>query len=358
MKDHGTNNDAGMPTRQLVRDEITLKLRRIIEEQRGNRPVKIAAERVLAESLDVSRLSLRAAIKGLVHEGLLIQKQGSGTFIVPKTRIDAIHLFVAPDIKPKDPFYQEFFATFSHFLATQSIRLEVVTTDQTELNGAETPLILVGLAPQAIVIDLKKRYHHIVSVQSYPDSLDITQVFFDDYRIGQHAGQILQAHKHERLVHLCGPNAYPSAAERRRGFIDSLKHEGVAAEVIEGKMNWSTGYEMGDEVFSLIRGSYGATAVFAANDWMALGLLRRLTEKGVAIPDELSVIGCDDIHLATEIEPHLSTFRWDMDFLVSELFQVLNSLVYSDTHPHKRVLLPAEFIKRDSLVAHTEATDE
>jgi DNA-binding LacI/PurR family transcriptional regulator len=338
-----------MTTRQLVRDEVSGKLRQMIEEQRDDRPIKIPSERELAQSLDVSRMSLRCALKGLVDEGLLVQKRGSGTFIVPRTRIDSVHLFVAPSIKSKDPFYQEFLSTFSHFLATHSATLEVVDANNPRKNHAETPLVLVGLAPQAMILDLKARYRCVVSVQSFPDSLDISQVFFDDYRIGQHAGQILQMHHHERLIHLCGPNAYPSAAERRRGFLDSLQQEGVTAEVIEGKMNWSTGYAMGEEVLKLIRGSYGATAAFAANDWMALGLMQKLAEEDVRIPDELSVIGCDDIHLATEILPNLSTFCWDMDFLVKELFQVLNSLKYADTHPHKRVLLPAEFIKRDSL---------
>jgi len=299
----------------------------------------------------VSRLSLRKAVKGLIDEGLLLQKPGSGTYIVPKTRLDTMHLLLAPDIKPSDPFYQGFIAAFSRVLSREGADLTIVEPDRLPMANGEVPLVLVGLAPQTTVLEAKERYRCIVSTQNYPDSLDITQVFFDDYQVGQKAGSLLQGLNHQRLVHLCGPHAYQSASERRRGFIDSLTTDGVAVEVIEGKMNWSSGYEMGDAVYDLVRGPYGASAVFAANDWMALGMLTRLSERGVSVPEELSVIGCDDIHLAAEFRPPLSTFRLDVDFQALEVFLVLNSLLYSDDSRHKRVLLPAEFVDRGSLVA-------
>ena len=339
-----------METRELIHDQVTDQLRRMIETNRSTRLVRLGSERILASDLGVSRLSLRTAIKALVDEGLLIQKPGSGTYILPKPRLETLHLLLAPDIKPADPFYQGFIAAFSRVLSREGMDLAIVDPYRIPSTRTDSPLVLVGLAPQTMVLEIRERYRYIVSTQSYPDSLDITQVFFDDYRVGQQAGSVLQEHNHERLIHLCGPHTYQSASERRRGFMDSLVSPGVTAEVIEGKMNWSSGYEMGGEVYKLVRGPYHASAVFVANDWMALGMLNRLSELGIRVPEELSVIGCDDIHLANEFRPALSTFRLDVDFQALEVFLVLSSLLYSEASRHKRVLLPAEFVDRASLI--------
>ena len=352
-----------MQAPQLLRDELNDKLRQIIERQRSDRPVKIAPERALAETLGVSRLSLRAAIGDLVDEGLLVRKQGSGTFIVPNVKLDSLDLYLAPGIKPKDPFYQDFVSTFSRSLGRRSISVRLIdghaadgrAGDARAADGraagvvrSDNPLVIVGLAPQEEILRLKECYRHIVSVQSYPDTLDIGQIFFDDYMIGRHAGQILREYGHRKVVHIAGPQKYPSAAERLRGFSDAADGE-LSARIIHGKMNWSSGYALGDEVFDLVRGDFGASAVFTVNDWLALGLIRRLAERGVTVPDELSVIGCDDIHLATEIEPKLATFKWDIEFLVGELLHMLESTMSNESYPHKRVMLPAQFVKRDSL---------
>jgi len=89
---------------------------------------------------------------------------------------------------------------------------------------------------------------------------------------------------------------------------------------------------------------------------MAAGLMHRLTEKDVLVPAQVAIIGCDDIHLASEIRPALSTFRWDMDGLIQEVFTQLDSLVLSKSPLHKRILLPAAFVQRESLDSGGERT--
>ena len=91
------------------------------------------------------------------------------------------------------------------------------------------------------------------------------------------------------------------------------------------------------------------TAVFASNDWMALGLMHRLAEERIRVPDNLSIIGCDDIHMAGEVSPGLATFKWDMDFIVRELINVIDAETLSKSTSHKRILLPARFVARQSL---------
>ncbi len=337
-----------LTTKPLLRDKITETLRSFISLQRGDRPIRIEAERDLAERLNVSRLSLRAAIQTLVDEGLLLRKRGSGTYIVPAPTPLLVDLIAAPDIKPQDPFYSEFLSELSRYLAEQSIHLRMLHPEQLSTDVTPNPLIVVGLIGTDLLKRLRDTHSRIIATQSYPESMEIAQICFDDYRIGSEAASILHEMGHRRIVHLAGPSIYPSARQRRQGFVDRMGEFGEVVQVLEGKMNWESGHEVGDRVLQEIRGSEPVTAVFAANDWMALGVMQRLRESGVHIPDDVSVVGCDDIHLAREVKPYLSTFNWDMTYLIRELFSMLNAMDGDHHRYHKKVLLPARFVARSS----------
>ncbi|UUT34687.1 LacI family DNA-binding transcriptional regulator [Microbacterium elymi] len=116
---------------------------------------------------------------------------------------------------------------------------------------------------------------------------------------------------HTRIAHLGGPADWLEAASRATGFAAELAARGLpAGTVITGDWTARSGYASTDAV----RAS-GATAVFAANDQMALGLLTGLHEAGIAVPDELSVVGFDDIPDAAYFWPPLTTVRQDFDEL-------------------------------------------
>lgn len=338
-----------MTERPLRQDQISEELRNFVAERRSSKLIRIEPERELSKRFQVSRLSLRVAIKNLIDEGLLMQKQGSGTYILPKTSLETVHLLMAPDIKKDDPFYNTFLGELSSYLARESVNLRVIHLEEDQPKPSDAPLIIMGLCSRSTITRLKKSYRHIIATQSCPDPLEINQVHFDDYQIGLKAAAVLLAQGHRHIVHLSGPQAYPSAQERKRGFLSGVEGHGAQIEVLKGKMNWSCGYELGDTVVTLFRSRTPATAVFAANDWMALGLMQRLLEQGIRIPQDISIIGCDDIHLATQFTPNLATFRWDMRYLIKEAFAVLLDRLSNDQQPTKRVLLQAEFIARESL---------
>ena len=91
------------------------------------------------------------------------------------------------------------------------------------------------------------------------------------------------------------------------------------------------------------------SGIFAANDWMAIGLMTRLTALGVRIPEDVSVVGCDDIPLCLEFTPSLSTFKEDFRLIIATVYQSINEMFFSDEYAPKQIVLPATFIKRDSL---------
>ncbi|KAF2414884.1 LacI family transcriptional regulator [Microbacterium sp. B35-04] len=116
---------------------------------------------------------------------------------------------------------------------------------------------------------------------------------------------------HETVHHLAGPAGSFAAAERERGWRDGLEAAGATVPaVVRGDWTSASGFAAASAL--LID---GVTAVFAANDQMALGLLRALAEAGHAVPDHVSVVGFDDVADAADYRPPLTTVHQDFDAL-------------------------------------------
>ncbi len=340
-----------MDEHDLLTTRLTKILRKQVLSLRSREMIRLTPERELAEELKVSRQSLRRAIKNLIYEGSLVQKHGSGTYIVPELSINSIHLIKAPDIKRDDPFYMVFLSEISNRVAIESIPLLIVNENSIPKFPGSTPLIILGYLRKETYELVRDSYKNIIAVQSHPAYKDITQVDVNYYRIGYEAVVELVKHNHENVLHLAGPEEYPAAVARRRGFEDALKDTGINGQVVVGKMNWKYGYMIASEIWNEYVRKKGISGVFVANDWMAIGLINKLTEMGVRIPEDISIIGCDDIQMSGEIIPGLSTFKEDFQLLISTVYANINEMHFSKDYSNKQLLLPAKFIKRASLRA-------
>ena len=118
---------------------------------------------------------------------------------------------------------------------------------------------------------------------------------------------------HTTVHHLAGPNSWLDAQERVTGWRRALQERGAPVPEPLAGGDWSarTGFELGHR----IAGDPEITAVFCANDHMALGLLRSLQQAGRRVPEDVSVIGFDDIPEAEYFGPPLTTVRQDFDEL-------------------------------------------
>ncbi|MEV5069688.1 LacI family DNA-binding transcriptional regulator [Microbacterium sp. LMI12-1-1.1] len=124
---------------------------------------------------------------------------------------------------------------------------------------------------------------------------------------------------HETVHHLAGPAGSFAAAERERGWREALAAaRAPVPTVVRGDWTSASGFAAAS---ALLDG--GATAVFAANDQMALGLLRAFAEAGSAVPADVSVVGFDDVADAADYRPPLTTVRQDFDALGSRAVAAL-----------------------------------
>lgn len=128
---------------------------------------------------------------------------------------------------------------------------------------------------------------------------------------------------HRTVVHLAGPEGSFAASERERGWRDALAAAGATPPpVIRG--DWSA--EAGHAAGTALASDPAVTAVFSANDQMALGLVRALSEAGRHVPDDVSVVGFDDLPDAANYRPPLTTVHQDFDALGE---RAVDALVHS-----------------------------
>ncbi|WP_188196554.1 LacI family DNA-binding transcriptional regulator [Nonomuraea sp. SYSU D8015] len=130
----------------------------------------------------------------------------------------------------------------------------------------------------------------------------------DQKEAGRIATQHLLDLGHRQVWHVSGPDEWIEARQRREGWQECLAAAGIEAPPpLEGDWSPGSGYRQG-QVLAMIP---DVTAVFAASDEMAFGVIRALRERGRSVPGDVSIVGVDDIALAAYCHPPLTTVRQD-----------------------------------------------
>ena len=150
---------------------------------------------------------------------------------------------------------------------------------------------------------------------------------------------------HRTVQHVAGPSSWLDAQARQAGWRGALEAAGAPVpEVLAGDWSARSGYEAGRELL----GIPGVTAVFCANDHMALGVLRALNEAGRTIPGDISVLGFDDIPEASYFTPPLTTVRQDFGELGRRGLELLLDEINDGRHSARRILIAPELVLRAS----------
>ncbi|MEZ0493639.1 LacI family DNA-binding transcriptional regulator [Kineococcus sp. TBRC 1896] len=149
---------------------------------------------------------------------------------------------------------------------------------------------------------------------------------------------------HRRIAHLSGPSRVYDAQARVVGFRAEMAAAGITDPVVrEGDFTPAGGYELTRQV---LRTTPRPTAIFAGNDMMAVGSLKALVEAGVAVPEEVSLVGFDDSPGMSHLVPALTTVRQNFTLLGTTVIQMLLDMLVGAEPTHQ--LIPAQVVARDS----------
>lgn len=183
---------------------------------------------------------------------------------------------------------------------------------------------IVVVAPQtwiaASVLSAARAVPIVMVADGYEASQRVHVVSVDQELGARMATRHLLALGHRRILHVAGPSDWFDAVARITGWRATLEDAGQdVPEVVTGDWTPRRGYEIGSELVA--RGL--PDAVFVSNDLMALGLLAAFRDQGIRVPEDVSVVGYDDVDGASYFAPALSTVRQPFDELGALCLEVL-----------------------------------
>lgn len=201
------------------------------------------------------------------------------------------------------------------------------------------PIELSDLAPRVPIVS-------VGSTRVAGTSVDV-----DNRQGGYDATKHLLEHGHRAIATIVGPADWPSSAARLAGYRQALEEAGVAFDpaLVEQAVDW--GLESGRAAAARLCASKARfTALFAHSDLTALGAISQLRLSGLGVPQDVSVVGYDDLPVAGYVDPPLTTVHQPMEevgALAASL--LLDQLVGDGPVVDEERLLPAELVSRQSV---------
>jgi DNA-binding LacI/PurR family transcriptional regulator len=184
----------------------------------------------------------------------------------------------------------------------------------------------------------------VVAGEAGPEE-QVPVVAVDQFAGAVAATEHLLALGHRTVWHVAGPSDWLEARQRIDGWAAALEAAGAdAPPLLTGDWSARSGYELGRRLATV----RDVTAIFAANDQMALGILRAVHEAGREVPRDLSIVGFDDIPEAQFFTPPLTTVRQDFNEMGRQSLMLLIGEIAAPQRSSSRVVVDPELRIRDS----------
>lgn len=165
---------------------------------------------------------------------------------------------------------------------------------------------------------------------------------------GRAATEHLLSLGHRTVHHVAGPSGWRSAGLRADGWRDTLERAGAPVpQALHGDWSAPSGYAVGQRLAA----DPDVTAVFVANDHMAIGVLRAFADVGRDVPGDVSVVGFDDIPEAAYLTRALTTIRQDLTHLASFGVRLLVDAIENPRRQDRREDVPVELVVRETTAA-------
>jgi LacI family transcriptional regulator len=241
-----------------------------------------------------------------------------------------------------NPFFPEIVQSFEdiavqhnyEILLTSTVhdpkRMEISVRRMIERRVEGVAVLTFGME-EALLEDLRFRKVPLVFVDVGPPVPHVSNIKINYQRGIRQAVQHLAALRHERLAFITGPLTLKSARVRKDAFEESVREIGMRVEsdyVVEGDHTMEGGMKAFKCLASL---RSRPTAIMCSNDLTAIGVMREAYDYGIGIPQELSVVGFDDVRMAQFMIPPLTTVQMSQTELAKLAFQALLKDVERET---------------------------
>lgn len=334
---------------------------------------RLIPETHIAKMFNVSRIPVRNALKRLMNQGVLQKVKGQGTFVrrgaeTPKVtnKLGILHCHSKEGF-----FHSSFYTAILAGIESEArdfrkmLILHSISPDQEEdpnvtlqlLEPETDGLILVDLAPSVLsrVRAMLERYPKPVVVLNYeklPDTID--SVVFDSQENARRVVQFLVDLGHRRILYFTPPPMFgdpihPNFENRIRAYTEVMAGSGLDYGEKLAAQN-RIPREM-EALASLLRGPDRPTALFCLGDDIAVRVYGLARDLGIRIPEDLTVVGCDDIREAPRLQPPLTTVHTPLVQMgktgVKRLLEKMKEQ-QQGVVTHYRITLPGSMAQRGS----------
>ncbi len=259
------------------------------------------------------------------------------------------------------PFFSRLAYTVVQALFTKNYQTLVCSSEEDQLHEDISVDMLIrqrvdgviatpiGSAGQAIRALLDQNVPVVILDRDLP-SFKVNKVFSDHRQGGMLAAQHLLDLGHRDIAILSPSDDAASVVERIAGALSVFTQHGVQPQVVKAGRDergdyYARGYALGKQ---LLESGKRPTAIFALMDVMAVGVLRAAAELGLRVPQDLSVIGFDDIPLARQSVPALTTIRQPTDDMAKVAVETLLAYLGDRDRAPQTHVLPTQLIVRES----------
>ncbi len=186
-----------------------------------------------------------------------------------------------------------------------------------------------------------------------PDG-SFVNIVSNDREGAQHAGEYLIQQGHRRIALIEGMQGFKSTEQRRIGFLDAMSaaHISIPDEyIVPGRYSTESGYQA---MQALLQLDTLPTAVFCSNDDMAIGAMNAAFEHGLKVPEDLSIVGFDDINFSMYTNPALTTVKRPIEQISAHGATKILERIDERCADEELIFLGTELVERRSVAKHTD----
>ncbi|KNF07865.1 transcriptional regulator, LacI family [Gottschalkia purinilytica] len=181
------------------------------------------------------------------------------------------------------------------------------------------------------------------------DKLQIDTVMVDNIKGAFLATKYLMDNGHKNIAFIGGPNNTKTSLDRKKGYIKFLKSKNVEIDknlISYGDFQIESGF---NAMKQLIDRKVKIDAVFVANDLMAIGAINYLSKKGIDVPEEISVIGFDNVGLSSLTTPKLTTIEQPISEMSKISIELIMDQILEEENKYREIKLTPKIIVRESV---------
>jgi len=213
---------------------------------------------------------------------------------------------------------------------------------------ADGLLLIVPLGTDIYLQTLQDLNFPYVLVDQHDLTGQSDEIMTTNYKGAYEATEYLIQLGHRRIAFITGLLELHSTHDRLAGFKDALTDHGIRFNpkyVVQGDFWEDEAYHATNKLLQLEK---RPTAIFAANDLTAIGAMTALRDNGISAPEEMSIIGFDDISQAAFTNPRLTTVRQPLEQMGRQAVSLLLEKIRNPDRPPRRITLTTELVIRDS----------